>query len=274
MSCEKLTVPLNSCTIAWADPGTTLPKGRLQGHIRIHETGGLEAVCPTDECNNCGRGLAVCIRGEDPCDDLESPPSCLDSDGNDLFKNSLRRDSKGKLWVDVRRVMAGLTPTVTKISQAAGVAPASGGHTFTDGTAEFTNNTCFPMKVKIEACVKGALIGGPEPTGQGTVTVNGDAETGQSINCSDIGDCRTPARIIYELTIDGEACPLFSSSGDYDVYSGTICVDVVTVEPGQTITNSIAAALRYEADARDSFPVSSGDISICYTPAYDITEDC
>lgn len=266
MTCDVVPLPLNSCSIIWDDPTTTLPRGRLQGHVRQHPTGGLTETCTTDGCTDCGKGLAVCIRGEDVCEDLESPPTCTNGDGEDQFVNPLRRDADGCLWVDARRMFAGLVPVTVTKSPVVTNAPASGGVTFgANTTADYLNTTCFSQKVKLEISINNALIGGPQPTGSGTVNTSGE-----TVPCSEIFDCRTNAQIVYQLDVDGTTFDVFSSSGDYDVYSGTVCVGTFDVAAGETLSRSVGAALIYNADARSTFPASSGDILITFTPYPDL----
>jgi len=251
VDCEQLTIPLNSCSLVWADPNTTLPKGRLQGHVRTHPTGSLKEICPTDDCDNCGRGLAICVRGEDVCDDLESPPTCVNDDGTDRFKNALRRDVNGCLWVDVRRVFAGVTPERTPLTPAAGLAPASGGLTFATETTSYENKSCFDQKVRVDICINNAVIGGPTPSDSG------------------------PAQIEYQIVVDGTVYNVFCSAGEYECQSTVVCVGLVDLSAGDTLTNSLEGLLNYSNDAGGDFPYSSGEITVIYTPMYDLDpEDC
>lgn len=247
-TCDLLPVPINSCTLAWTDPAATLPVGRLQGHVRVHPTGSIVETCPDDDCKSCGRGVSVCVRGESECDDLTAPPVCQDDDGADRYKNPLRRDTDGCLWVDVRRIAAGTSPEYTTKPVVAGIAPASGGHTLGSVEATYQNDTCFAMSVRMDICVASAYLGAPTGT----------------------------PRITWTLAVGDTTWDVFTSGGGWETYSGQICAGVYQVASGDTLTTTTAVALRYDQDSDDDYPSSSGDVTIVYTPTLDLTaaEDC
>lgn len=203
-------------------------------------------IAEPDDCASCGRGAAVCVRGEDVCNDLESPGTVVDEFGRDAFANPLRRDIDGCLWVDVRRIFDQVAPQTIVVASTGGTMPSTGGHTFSSVPLTYTNTSSVDQVVDLEVEIKSGLIANPPAA-------------------------VLSARIEYVIALStGDVAKVFASQGGWSRYSGSFSLATMHVAPGISETVTADAGLDYLLPAGGPFTAEQGEIRYRFLPRPDL----
>ena len=278
---QSMPLPRNSCTQTWRDPSTT--DGRLMSDVRIHPQGGLCERCE-DDCDDIGRGLSICLCNVEA---VEDPPviTTTDADGNSVtleHTDGLRLSSKGCLWFKATQGQRFKKTISAQIAQPSTLAQGAAAALGTPETVTITNDAaeprCYAMYVDIcnafIDCPQGAAATVTFPatdievTGS-TLQASGEAET---LNIpartatipEQILDVEIPkAGAIFRTTFNNRTCEVFAAGrGDYNAYSGRICIGEVEIDAGQTFTSDLVTDLVGRGNVTEQFTASTGEICV------------
>lgn len=239
---------LDDCYGSWLD----IIKGRFTYRPRLLHNGGLKLFSrhkSGEAYSNTVCGMHVCIHGEvwDP----DTGISSLEGTPGDCASPYLRRDEDGCLWVDLPAIPL---PEVCD---------------------EKTNPpVTAPPYSQLDDSERWRVAGcGPCITYTAPADQCGVIELVRKITVVNALMDRPKSDVIFQLDIhDGagtteETINVFAADGDVDVHSGTIEVDTIRLEAGESHTMCVDPFLSYRSSGTDEpFPVDPGRIRVCLQP--------
>ncbi len=249
---------LNTATAKWRDPGSTNPRGHLAVDVGRHPYGGLVEL--TDDN---GQGLAVGLLGVPAARNWPA--------GTPIQGMPLRVDDEGNVWAppypigrSAQQATPGLaigSPTGTADEVAPLTAPV---------TLTLTNDTAYPMLALRRVAIRDARLNRPrKPVSYGLI-IDGQTAAPWPLFTGSPDHETSIIVSTATATIDGVPGTTYVTGVDdivsvnpvEHVYSGSVALPYVIVDPGDTVEFAVSTCLIFQENETAPFEVRVGDTTV------------